>query len=170
MVPLPRYANLAAKQYHVDETYPLVPLEPRSRASHGQYFAALNEGFNNLPEDLAEVSKRLAIKTIPPGGFIDAEHFRKWALCHVGICDVLEFDFDSVKDARAVAKLYRQKDSYALITVRTAHVTIKEAKSQSAAAMSKEPFEASKRAVLDLLETMLDVAKGTLMKEAGNSA
>ena len=27
-LPLPRYANLAAKQYHVDETYPLVPLEP----------------------------------------------------------------------------------------------------------------------------------------------
>jgi hypothetical protein len=172
MVPLPRYSNLAGRQYHADEEYPLVPLEPRSRASHSQYFAALNDGFESLPEGqhLAAVAKRLDIKTIPPGGFVDSEHFRKWALCEVNWCDVLEFDFDSVKDATAVAKLYRRKDTYAQILVRGAHVTIKEAKSQSAAAMAKQPFEESKKAVLDLLETMIGVAKGTLNKEGGRAA
>jgi hypothetical protein len=160
------YARLAAKQYHVDEDYPLVPLEARSLASHNAYFAELNKGFDSLPEDLTAVAQRLNIKTIPPDGFVDSEHFRAWALCETGHCDVTEFDFDSVKDARVVAKFYRARNTYCQILVRGAHVTIKEAKSQSAAAMSKEPFEASKRAVLDLLETMLDVAKGTLKKEA----
>ena len=36
--------------------------------------------------------------------------------------------------------------------------------------MGKERFEASKRDVLDLLESMVDVPKGTLMREAGNAA
>jgi hypothetical protein len=169
-LPLPRYAILAAKQNHEGEEYPLVPLEARSRASHSQYFAALNDGFDNLPEDLTAVASRLDLKTIPLGGFVDSEHYRKWALCQTGHCDVMEFDFDSVNDARTIAKLYRRKDTYAQIMVRGAHVTIKEAKSQSAAAMAKAPFEASKRDVLNLLETMVGVAKGALMKQAGKSA
>lgn len=49
-------------------------------------------------------------------------------------------------------------------------MTIKTAKSQSAAAMAKQPFEESKRAVLDLIETMIGVKSGTLNKEAGKSA
>ena len=170
MVPLRRYANLAGKQYHAEEEYPLLPLEPRSRASHSQFFAALNDGFNNLPENLKPVAERLGIKTIPPDGFVDSEHYRKWSLCETGHCDVLEFDFNSAKDANAVARLYRRKDTYCQILVRGAHVTIKEAKSQAAAAMGKEAFEASKRAVLDLLESMIGVARGELKKQAGRSA
>ena len=125
-----------------------------------------------MPEGslLAAVAERLGIKTLPPNGFTDSEHFRAWALCETGFCEVLEFDFDSPKDAQTVAKLYRRKDTYAQILMRGAHITIKEPKSQSAANMSKEPFEQSKRAVLDLLEAMLGVAKGTLNKEAGRSA
>ena len=172
MVPLLRYDNVAGRQYHDGEEYPLVPLEARSRASHNQYFAALNDGFDSLPEGslLAAVAERLGIKTLPPNGFTDSEHFRAWALCETGFCEVLEFDFDSPKDAQTVAKLYRRKDTYAQILMRGAHITIKEPKSQSAANMSKEPFEQSKRAVLDLLEAMLGVPTGTLNKEAGRSA
>jgi hypothetical protein len=36
--------------------------------------------------------------------------------------------------------------------------------------MGKEAFEASKRAVLDLLESMIGVARGELKKQAGKSA
>lgn len=170
MVPLARYDNLAKRQYHPDEDYPLVPLEPRSRASHSQYFAELNEIFENLPEDLQPIAARLGIKTIPPGGFIDNEHFRKWALAEVGYCEITEFDFDKATDARMVALKWRKKDPYAQIIVRGSHVTIKEAVSQSAAAMSKEPFEDSKRKVLDLGQAMIGVTREELKKQARQSA
>lgn len=166
MVPLLRYDNLAKRQFHDGEEYPLVPLEARSRASHNQFFAALNDGFNNLPEDLSLIQNRLNLP-IPPGGWINSDHLRKWCLCQSPEwCDIDEFDFDRKADAMKLATLYRKRDVYAHITVRGTHVTIKTAKSQSAAAMSKEPFEQSKRDVLDLVETMIGVAKGTLNKEA----
>jgi hypothetical protein len=170
MVPAPRYAKVCARQYEPLAEYPLVPLEARSRASHSHYFASLNDGFDSLPEDLSAVAERLGIKTLPPDGFTDSEHFRAWALCETNWCDVLDFDFDSAKDATTVAKLYRRKDTYAQIMVRGAHITIKEAKSQSHAAMAKAAFQKSKDDVLNLLETMIGVAKGTLAREAGKSA
>lgn len=174
MVPLKRYGNVCARQYHEGEEYPLVPLEARSRSSHNHFFAALADGFANIPEDLGLVQRRLGLKTIPPGGWKDEEHFRAWALCETGWCDVDEFDFDSPKDAVTFARYCRKKDddrgAYTMILVRGKHVTIRSPKSQSAASMSKEPFEHSKRDVLDLLETMTGLKKGTLNREAGRAA
>lgn len=169
MVPLTRYANVCKRQFHELEEYSLAPIEVRSRASHNQYFAALEDGFHNLPEDLKSLEKRLDIK-VPPDGWIDSEHLRKWALCQTGWCDVGQFDFETKEEATRLAKFYRRQDEYAHIAVRGTHVTIKTAKSQSAAAMAKQPFEESKRAVLDLIETMIGVKSGTLNKEAGKSA
>ena len=123
-------------------------------------------GFSNLPEDLVALADRLGTKTIPPHGWVDTEHLRKWCLCETNWCDVYEFDFDTKAEAMRLAKFYRDKDDYAQINVRGTHVTIKTAKSQSAQAMSKEPFEASKRDVLDLIEVMVGVKRGSLMKEA----
>lgn len=157
MVPLNNYAQLAGRQYHESEDYPLVPLEPRSRASHSQFFAELNEKFDSMPENLAEVGRRLGIKTIPPGGFVDSEHWRRWALCETGHCEVFEFDFETKEEAGKMARFYRKQDGYSQIIVRGGHVTIKVPFSQSAAAMSKEPFEKSKRDVLDLLSAMIGI-------------
>lgn len=168
MVPLKRYANVCARQFHEGEELPLVPLEARSRASHNAFFAQLNEGFDSLPDSLHAVADRLGIKTLPPGGLVDSEHFRKWALCELGWCDVDDFSFDSDKDAVTFARYCRRKDdendTYTMILVRGNRVTVKTPKSQSAASMSKEPFEASKKAVLDLLESMLGVTRAELRK------
>jgi hypothetical protein len=157
MVPRSNYARLAERQYHDGEDYPMAPLEPRSRASHNAYFAELNEKFDSMPENLAEVGRRLNLKTIPPGGFVDSEHFRAWALCETGHCDVGEFDFDDKQGAENLARFYRKKTIYAQIVRRGFHVTIKEPFSQSASAMSKEPFEKSKRDVLDLVSAMIGI-------------
>jgi hypothetical protein len=174
MVPAKRYANVCGRQFHEDEEYPLAPLEARSRSSHNHFFAALADGFANIPEDVGMVQQRLNIKTMPPGGWKDEEHFRAWALCETGWCDLDEFEFDSPKDAVTFARYCRKKDderdAYTMILVRGKHVTIKTPKSQSAANMSKEPFEQSKRDVLDLLETITGLKKGTLNKEAGKHA
>lgn len=170
MVPIPRDFQIYQKQFETGQYYPLIPLEVRSKASHGHYFAAINEGFSSLPESLTAVAERLGIKTIPPQGFANADVFRAWALCETNWCNEKTFDFDSVKDARMVARLYRSANAFCQILVRGAHVTIKEPKSQSHGEMAKDEFEKSKHDVLNLLETMIGVAKGTLMKEAGKSA
>ncbi len=172
MVPLMRYALLARRQYRTSEEYPLVPLEPRSRASHNAFFAELNEGFDNLPEGkrLHAIAAELGITTVPPGGFINSEHFRAWALCERGWCETMEFNFDDVKDARMVATKFRKRDAYCQILVKGGHITLKEPVSQSAAAMSKDPFLKSKNDVLDLLTAFLGIARRELTQQAGRSA
>lgn len=172
-VPLKRYENLAIRQNAEGEDYPLVPLEPRLRASHNAYFAELNEGFDNLPDDpkrLAVIAAEFGIKTMPPAGFINSEHFRAWALCETGHCEVADFEFGNNKQAVNFARRYRQRNLYAQITVSGNHARVKWALSQSGAAMTKEPFEKSKHDVLDLLTALLGIARGQLRKQAGKSA
>lgn len=165
-VPLKRYHNLAMRQFDEGEEHPIVPLEPRSRASHNAYFAELATIFDNMPEDLRPVAEALGIKTFPPGGFVDAEHFRKWALSEVGYCEITEFDLANLKAATVLATTWRKRDPYAQIIVRNTHVTIKEPVSQSAATMSKEPFEDSKRKVLDLGQAIIGVTRRELRQAA----
>lgn len=157
MVPLARYANTAARQYHEGEEYPLVIMETRSRASHSQFFAALNDGFQNLPEKIA-------------ARWPTAEHLRKWLLIETNWFNEAEIDCASPKHATQTAVLVRSFDEYARISVHGAKVIIRRAKSQSAAAMGKQQFEASKKDVLDLLESFIGVRPGSLKKEAGGSS
>lgn len=161
MVPQTRYEKVARRQFDIDSEYPLVVLETRSRASHNFYFACVSEGFKNLPENIA-------------GRWQEVDHFRKYCLIETGWFDEQDFDFDTPKDARTFgtrfAAFCRAHDTYVRIHISGCKVIVRSAKSQSAAAMGKETFEASKKAVLDLIEHMIGVAPGTLGKEAGNAA
>lgn len=157
MVPLKRYDNLAKKQFHDGEEYPLVILEARSRASHSFYFASVGNGFDNLPEKIA-------------ARWPTAEHLRKWLLIECGWFEEREFDCDSEINARRLATFIRTEDEYARISLHGKKVIVRRAKSQSAAAMGKKDFEDSKKAVLDLLEHFTEVPRGTLNKEARRRA
>ena len=157
MVPIARYVNTAARQYHEGEEYPLVMLETRSRASHNQYFAAVNDGFDNLPEKIA-------------ARWPTSEHLRKWLLIETGWFQESEIDCASPKHATQTAVLVRSFDEYARISVHGAKVIIRRAKSQSVNAMGKQAFEASKKDVLDLLESFIGIKSGSLRKEAGRAS
>jgi hypothetical protein len=157
MVPLPRYQNVAKRQFGEGGEYTLEQVAERSMASHNAYFAAINEGFKNLPEKIA-------------ARWPSPTHMRKWILCETNWFDEKEFDLTSEKQAKALATFIRTEDEYARIALRGTKVVVRKARSQSFAAMGKADFEASKRDVLDLLESMVDVPKGTLMREAGMSA
>jgi hypothetical protein len=157
MVPLARYVNAAARQYHEGEEYPLVMLETRSRASHNQYFAELNEGFLNLPENIS-------------ARWPTAEHLRKWLLIETGWFNESEIDCASPKHAQQTAGLIRSFDEYARISVHGSKVIIRRAKSQSLNAMGKSDFEASKKDVRDLLESFIGIRPGSLKKEAGRAS
>ncbi|APX70740.1 MULTISPECIES: hypothetical protein [unclassified Brucella] len=48
----PYWASRADRQFVVGETYNLVEHHDRSNGSHNHYFAAVKNGFDNLPDDL----------------------------------------------------------------------------------------------------------------------
>jgi hypothetical protein len=152
MVPADRYRRTAEREFKFGE-YPLAVQEERSIASHRQYFAAIKDGFRNLPENIS-------------ARFPSAEHLRKWALVETNWCDEEEFEMESVAHAKRLALYLRKGDDYARISVHGERVIVRKPKSQSISAMGKEPFQKSKRDVLDLIESMIRLPRGALMKNA----
>lgn len=163
MVALPRYGNVCKRQFEAGEEYVLAPIEERLMASHRQFFAAIRDGFMNLPEKIAE---RWPTDT----------HLRRWLLIETGYFDEKEFDCPDEKFARRLATFIRTEDEYARISVHRPsgqgdswRVIVRRAKSQAVPAMKKQEFEASKKDVLDLLEHLTSVPRGTLKREAGRN-
>lgn len=157
MIPLPRFRDLCNKQFVVHEEYPLSIVENRSLASHNHYFAALNEGWQNLNEQDA---KR----------FPTPETLRAWCLVECGYCTDTRYVMDTPKDAKSMGLLLRKLSPLAVITIKGNIVVHYEAESQSAAAMKKERFEASKAEVLALVASMSRTTVAELKKNAGRSA
>jgi hypothetical protein len=157
MVPTPRYEGLAFKQYAAGEEYALVLLEARSRASHNFFFASIQNGFDNLPENIA-------------ARFPSAEHLRAYLLIECGWCDEVEFELASESEAKKLAARTRTESPYARIHRHNRTLIVRYPKSQSAKSMGKSEFEASKKDTLELLEGMIGVPLGSLSKEAGRAA
>jgi hypothetical protein len=157
MMPLPRFLKLAARQFSEGEEYPLVPVESRNMRSHNAYFAQIGDAFDNLPETIS-------------ARFPSEMHLRKWALVEIGIFDEREIDCASEAAAQSTALLMRDLDEYCRISIHGRKVIVRRAKSQSLSAMGKDEFEKSKRAVLELLESMIGVRPGTLKQNAGRHA
>ena len=153
MVPVPRYAGIAERQFADGEEYPMAPVEPRSRASHNHYFAALENGFSNLPESIS-------------ARFPTPEHLRHWLLIEADWCDEHEFEMANEREAQKLAARIRADSPFSRLTVRGNTVIRRDAKSQSASCMGKRDFEDSKKDVLDLLEHIIGIGRGALMKEA----
>ena len=142
MVPVRR--SIADKTYVDGESYRLGVIEERSANSHSHYFAALNEAFMNLPDDLAE-------------RFPTVEHLRKYALIQTGFRDERSIACASKAEALRVAAFIKPMDGYALVAVKDALVLVYTAKSQSYRAMGKEDFGKSKTAVLERVSDMIGV-------------
>ena len=146
MVPHRAASRLAEKSFTSGHAYRLIVQEQRSRASHDHYFAAVHEGWMNLPE-------RLQI------GFPTETHLRKYALIEAGFCTVRRV----LKGARITI------DRYAVIdTDDHGGVTVYEALSQKIrgpGAMSAADFKKSKQLVLEIIANMVGVTPDELMKE-----
>ena len=69
-----------------------------------------------------------------------------------------------------IAAIARQADDFAVVTVTDRVVTIRQAKSQSKAAMGKETFAASKRAVLDYAASLIGSTREEAVQQAGQAA
>lgn len=150
--PLGNAHKICAEHFQIGERCVLEVREERSYASHRQYFAAIREAWQNLPEDAAQ-------------RYDSPEKLRKWALIRGGFCEETDFVFESEKKAVAVAMMARKLDDYAIVTQKGPVVKVYRAKSQSLAAMGKEEFQASKQAVLDILSGQIGVSRKALEQE-----
>jgi hypothetical protein len=157
MVPSARYRNVAKRQFGAGGEYVLDEVNERSLASHSQYFAALKDYFDNVPEKMA-------------ARWPSPVHFRRWLLVEAGWFDEKEFELFSEKHAKALATFIRTEDAYARLTIHGKKVIVRRAKSQSLKAMGKDDFEKSKRDVLELAEQLVGVPRRVAMKNAGRAA
>jgi hypothetical protein len=160
MKPVDKMLPLCVRQFTIGAEYPLEVVQPRSMASHGHYFAALNEAFLNLNEDDAK-----RFKTV--------EHLRAWALVKTGFCKETDYPFGSPQEAAFVAKIIRARSSYAVIVVSGDVVKVFDPESQAVYgpdAMPAERFQESKTAVLDLVATMARTTAAELNKQADRVA
>jgi hypothetical protein len=153
MIPNPRFKRLCDQQFAINEAYPLVILENRSMASHNHYFAALQEGFNNLAEEYAQE-------------FDSAEHLRHWCLCKSGFCTTTTYVLNTAEDARKLRDALKKENASTIVGVTGNVAKVYTPESQSMAAMKRERFEASKTAVLELVASMARTTPTQLKKEA----
>lgn len=157
MVPLPRFQRLFDQQFAVSEEYPLIISEERNMTRHRGYFAQVNEAFKNLDEAYAN-------------GYPSPDHLRADALIEAGYCSMDQFECKSHEEALRIARRFRREIPLARIRVRDDLVIVYEAESQSVSAMKKERFEASCRAVLQIVASMARTTPAELKKNAGKAA
>jgi len=138
----PRFAELCRRQFAVDELYPMAPVEMRNMKSHNHYFARLHEIWMNLPEEHA-------------AKFPTEEALRAKALVETGFCTERNYVCDTHDKAMALGAIIRPYAEYAVIKVSGKVVKIFDPVSQSVAAMGKEKFEESKKAVLDYASALI---------------
>lgn len=149
MVPL--HPRAADRVYVVGEEYRLAIEEERSAKAHAHYFAALNEAWQNLPEDKAE-------------RWPTVEHFRKWLLVKCGYRDERTYVAETKAAAQRIANFVKPLDEFAVVLLDGNCVAVFTAQSQSKRAMGKERFQKSKQDVLDLAADMISVSPDALSK------
>jgi hypothetical protein len=156
MTPHPRFKALCNKQFCVGEEYVLTVLESASTISRNHYFASLRDVWMNLPEGDTR--------------FPSEVHMRKYLLIKAGFSDEKSIVCDTARDANNLARLARSLDGYAVIVISGKVVKIYTAKTQSAVAMKKDEFQASKQAVLELAAELIGTTPAELKKHVGKAA
>jgi hypothetical protein len=141
------WAGRADRDYVVGEVYKMVEQHDRSDASHNHYFAAIKNGFDNLPDELRDE-------------YPSTEHLRKKALIRKGFRDERDHVCASKAEAARLKAFIKPMDDYAIVIVSECVVRVWTAKSQSRKAMGAKEFQDSKTAVLEFIDDLLGVEHG----------
>lgn len=153
MVPLRRFHNLANAEFVVGEKYRCEVQEDRSWTSHKHQFAWLHEAWLSLPEEIAE-------------RFRNEDQLRKHALIAGGFCDSTTVACASRAEAERWYEFLRTKDPDSIVKIKGNVLIQFTAHSQSRRAMDAKTFQASKQAVLDYVDDLLGVERGTSERNA----
>lgn len=156
---VPRWPKRADRLYIVGEVYPLAPWEDRSLVSHNHQFAFIGEAFKQLPEQYHNEPWAQS-----------PEHLRKFGLIRNGFCNTQTYPCGTRAEAERWARNLRPLDEYSVVSVEGTTVYRFTAESQSRRAMGKKRFQESKQALMDWLDDLLHVERGTLEREAGQAA
>jgi hypothetical protein len=156
MVPSLRYRRIAERQFGGGGEYALEPVTERSAASHSQYFAALHDLYQNVPEQMQ-------------ARWPNEAHFRAWLLMETGWCNEFECKKESLPHVKKF--LLDNKLEFArLFNLKNGMVLVRYPKSQSRKAMGSADFERSKKDVLDLASSLVGTTRTEAMKNAGRAA
>lgn len=157
LVMVPLSLALARQQFEAGETYALERREERSGNSHRHYMAAINEGWSQLPEHMAD-------------RFATPDHLRRWLLIRAGFRDERTIVLASKAEAQRVAGFIKPLDPYAVVVPRESTVVVMTAHSQSYKSMGRRVFQESKAKTLDILAEMIGTSRETLEQHAGRAA
>jgi hypothetical protein len=144
---VPMRPQAAAKEFEVGRRYWLDEVSERSWASHAQQFAFVNQVWENLPENLADL-------------YPTPTHLRKRALIQAGFYDETIIDAGSKAAALRMAAYVRGADEFAAVFVRGPLVIVRKAKSQRMHGhdrMDKAEFERSKTAIMEVIANLIGV-------------
>lgn len=145
------WASRADKDFVVGEVYKMAEHHDRSEATHNHYFAAVKNGFDNLPDHVK-------------GEYPTVEHLRKKALIRCGYRDERDIVLSSMAEAERVAAFMKPMDDYAIVVPCNCVVRVWTAKSQKKSAMDAREFQKSKSDVLDFIDDLLGVERGSTAK------
>lgn len=157
-VPSSFWAKRADKAYVIGEVYKLAEFEDRSLSSHNHEFAFVAEAWKNLPERYSDEPWAQS-----------PEHLRKYALIRCKFCHTTTYPCATEGEARRWAKNLRPLDEYSIVK-RVGNVvyvfTAMSQKMRGLGAMDKATFQASKQAIMDFLDDLISVERGTTAREA----
>lgn len=148
------WASQCDRHFVVGDTYRMTEHYERSAASHSHFFAALNDAYDSIPDEMRDE-------------YPTVEHLRKKALIKKGYADERSIVCASKAEAQRLAAFMKPMDDYAIIVPSEAVVRVWTAKSQSKKAMGAKAFQESKQAVLDFVDDLLGVARGETARAAG---
>jgi hypothetical protein len=146
MQPLPRYHNLANAEFVVGERYRCEVQEDRSWTSHRHQFAWLHDAWLTLPEHVA-------------ARFMNQEQLRKHALIAGGFCDSTTIVCASRAEAERWCRHLRSREPDTIVKIEGNVLIQFTARSQKRGAMDAKTFQASKQAVLDYVEGLLETTR-----------
>lgn len=157
MVVLPRYRAQFDRLYAEGEIFEMEGTKPRTEASHNHYFAAINEAWNNLPEELT-------------AQYPTPEHLRKRALIKTGYCTMRDVVLTDEEAAKTVAAFISKLSEYDVVIVRGNVVRVYSPRSQSVQTMDGDEFRKSKQDVLNAISEMIGVTRKRLEEAAKRGA
>lgn len=144
------WAGRADRDYVVGEVYKIAEHMDRSEISHRHEFASIAEMWKSLPEQFAHEPWAQT-----------AEHLRKYALIRTRWCDTQTYTCGSRAEAERWAQNLRPLDEYSIVSVEGTTVYRFTAQSQSRRAMGKDRFQKSKTDIIEFIEDMIGVERGS---------
>jgi hypothetical protein len=137
----PAMQRRADDHFVVGMRYRLTDFEESTGRSRAHYFALLDQAWQSMPANLIEE-------------YPSREVMRHKLLIQCGYANHADFVFSTNKDAAQFIR-FAKRNPYSVVTINDSVVRVFEAHSQSAKAMGKETFQASKDAVLNAVSELL---------------